>query len=343
MFKLEKNLRLHLRAALAYSSARSEFKGEAEVFLDANESPYDTGFNRYPDPQALALRKALAQEQNVNESQIAIGNGSDEWIDLVLRLFVEPQKQKALLMTPTYGMYQVSAALNNVDCISVALNKDFELDLEASLKVLEEENIGLVFLCSPNNPTGNCLDPQAVEQILKSTAALVMVDEAYIHYSSEASWTKSLEKYPNLIVLQTFSKAIGLAALRIGVLYASSQIVALLQKFKAPYNVNAFSQEMALRILSESKWRKQVDETIEEREKLSYKLAGFSFVNKVYPSQANFILCVFTDASAVYQLLQENNIIVRQRQKDLAGALRISVGRPTQNEKLLKVLSQYED
>jgi len=343
MFSLEKNLRLHLRKALGYSSARSEFKGEAEVLLDANENPYDTGFNRYPDPQALALRKALAREQNLNENQIAIGNGSDEWIDLLLRLFVEPQLQSALLMTPTYGMYQVSAVLNNVNCISVPLKTDFDLDLDASLKVLGEENIALVFLCSPNNPTGNLFNPTAVERILKSTEALVVVDEAYIHYSSEPSWTQSLQKYPNLIVLQTFSKAIGLAALRVGILYASPQIVELLQKFKAPYNVNAFSQEMALRILSESKWREQVKETVEEREKLSIKLAGFDFVKKVYPSQANFILCVFTDSQAVYQLLKENNIIVRQRQKELAGALRISVGTPVQNEKLLKVLSQYED
>jgi len=343
MFNLKSALRTHLAKAIGYSSARNEFNEKAEIFLDANENPYDSGFNRYPDPLASQLCQVLAKEHDVASNQIAVANGSDEWIDLLFRLFVEPASQSVLQLEPTYGMYQVSAALNNVNCLSLPLNKHFDIDLKSSLAIIEEQNISLIFLCSPNNPTGNNLNPQSIESLLNNSQALVVVDEAYIHYSDQPSWTKRLNEFPNLIILQTFSKAIGLAGLRIGLLFASPQLIAIFHKFKAPYNVNVFSQEIATRTLSEVKWRQQCEESKTERALLAENLGQLDFVVKVYPSQANFILCIFKDATAVFKHLKQQGIIVRNRQKDVPQALRLSIGTPQQNKTLLKILAQYED
>jgi histidinol-phosphate aminotransferase len=324
-----------------YSSARDEFKGEAEVFLDANENPYPSPFNRYPDPLQWKVKEKLAPMKNVRPEQIFIGNGSDEPIDLIIRAFCEPNRDSILITAPTYGMYSVCAEVNAVNIQSVTLTEDFDLDVDSMMNAINKTT-RVIFLCSPNNPSAALLTRDRIVHILKAFDGLVVIDEAYIDFASTKSFVLELAEFPNLIVLQTFSKAWGLAALRCGMAYASEEIIHILNKIKYPYNINIQTQELVLqalgRVNQKDKW---VAEILSERKKLEDDLRGLTVVQKVYPSDANFVLARVTNASEVYRLLMEKKIIVRDRSKVKLcnNCLRITVGTPTENKKLISALN----
>ena len=337
----------HLLKLAPYSSARDEFAGTASVFLDANENPYGdpngNDWNRYPDPHHLNLRQKLAQLKQVEPQQIFVGNGSDEAIELLIRLFCRPGQDNILITSPTYGMYKVSAGINNVEIIEVSLREDFQLNPDALLAAVTE-NTKLIFLCSPNNPTGNLLYAEDVQQVLDSFKGMVVVDEAYIDYAQSQSWVTKLVQNPNLVVLQTFSKAWGMAALRIGVAYASPEVVGYLNKIKPPYNVNAYTQQQALMALENSARKDaMVEEGLQERQQLANDLSALSLVEKIYPSDANFILIKVKEADALYEYLINQQIVVRNRSKVhlCQGCLRITVGTPEENKALISALSSY--
>lgn len=323
-----------------YSSARDEFKGEAEIFLDANENPYPSAYNRYPDPLQWKVKEKLAPLKNVAPEQIFLGNGSDEAIDLILRAFCEPYRDSVLMTDPTYGMYAVCAELNALPIIKVALTKDFDLDLDTLFNAITP-NTKVIFLCSPNNPTGNVLSRDKILKVLDQFQGIVVIDEAYIDFTSAESFTQLLTKYPNLIVLQTFSKAWGLAGLRLGMAFGSNEIIAILNKIKYPYNVNIQTQEIALKALEEvNKKESAVKEIIQQRAQLSKDLLQLPIVEHVYPSDANFLLVKFKDASRTYQYLMGEKIIVRDRSKVTLckDCIRITVGTPKENKNLIAAL-----
>jgi histidinol-phosphate aminotransferase len=326
-----------------YSSARDEFKGDAEVFLDANENPYPSPFNRYPDPLQWNVKKKLAAIKNIEPGQIFFGNGSDEAIDLIIRAFCEPNRDAILITTPTYGMYSVCADVNAVTVQEVKLvAESFDLDEEAILQSIRPET-RVVFLCSPNNPTANSLTRNKIIRILSSFSGLVVIDEAYIDFSIEKSFVDELALYPNLIVMQTFSKAWGLAGLRLGMAFASPDIVAVLNKIKYPYNINIQTQELALKALAnEDLKEKWVEEILAERDVLVKALQKLSIVLKVYPSDANFILVKIKNATETYQYLMNKKIIVRDRSKVVLcdQCLRITIGTPEENQRLIQALQQ---
>ncbi len=326
-----------------YSSAREEFTGNEGIFLDANESPFNKPWNRYPDPFQQRLRQRLAQLKKVEKENIILGNGSDETIDMLFRTFCEPGKDKVLSVSPTYGMYKVSAGINGVDYETVLLNEDFSLPVEQLLK-RSDKNTKLLFLCSPNNPTGNRFNDDDMRVLLEKFTGLVVVDEAYVDFSSGGSWVHALKEYPNLVVLQTLSKAWGLAAVRLGMAFASKEIISLLMKVKPPYNVNTLTQEKALEALSDiARYKNRVALTISEKDILMKALSVISLVRKVYPSDANFFLIRVDDPDVVYDYLLQRGVIVRNRSNEplCRGCLRISVGTPKQNQYLLKVLMAY--
>ena len=326
-----------------YSSAREEFTGNEGIFLDANESPFNKPWNRYPDPFQQRLRQRLAQLKKVEKENIILGNGSDETIDMLFRTFCEPGKDKVLSVSPTYGMYKVSAGINGVDYETVLLNEDFSLPVEQLLK-RSDKNTKLLFLCSPNNPTGNRFNDDDMRVLLEKFTGLVVVDEAYVDFSSDGSWVHALKEYPNLVVLQTLSKAWGLAAVRLGMAFASKEIISLLMKVKPPYNVNTLTQEKALEALSDiARYKNRVALTISEKDILMKALSVISLVRKVYPSDANFFLIRVDDPDVVYDYLLQRGVIVRNRSNEplCRGCLRISVGTPKQNQYLLKVLMAY--
>lgn len=323
-----------------YSSARDEFKGEAEIFLDANESPYPSSFNRYPDPLQWKVKEALARIKDVTPEQIFLGNGSDEAIDLIIRAFCEPYQNSILITDPTYGMYAVSAGVNAVPVIKVELTKEFDLNVEAIFEVLTPES-KVIFLCSPNNPTGNLLSAASIKKILNEFDGIVVIDEAYIDFTTSESFIKHLPYYENLVILQTFSKAWGLAGLRLGMAFASPQIISILNKIKYPYNVNVQTQEIALKELqSEEKKNNEVTEIVEQREVLKKNLQTLTITVEVYPSDANFLLVKMTDAPAVYRYLMDRKIIIRDRSKVTLckDCVRITVGTPEENESLIAAL-----
>ncbi len=325
-----------------YSSARDEFKGEAEIFLDANENPYPTAFNRYPDPLQWKVKEALAVVKNVRPEQIFLGNGSDEAIDLIIRAFCEPYQESILITDPTYGMYAVSADVNAVPVIKVELTKEFDVDVDKILAALTPE-CKVIFLCSPNNPTGNLLTATSINRILDEFEGIVVIDEAYIDFTLSASFTEQLAAYNNLVVLQTFSKAWGLAGLRLGIAFASADIIAILNKIKYPYNVNIQTQEIALKALQEvDKKNKAVAEIIEERGKLKNDLLSLPITIEVYPSDANFLLVKMKDAHAVYKYLMDRKIIIRDRSKVTLckDCVRITVGTPAENKNLIAALKK---
>jgi histidinol-phosphate aminotransferase len=349
MFDLQKLLRPHLQELSPYSSARDEFSGTASVFLDANENSFGSAtaedFNRYPDPHQRRVKRMLARLKEVPADQIFLGNGSDEPIDLLIRAFCKPGEDHIIILPPTYGMYSVSANINAVEVKEVLLRPDFSLDASA---VLQQANANskIVFICSPNNPTANLMEKGAVEQILKDFPGLVVVDEAYIDFCREESWTCKLDEYPNLVVLQTFSKAWGLAALRLGMAFASKEMVDILDKIKPPYNINQLTQEYALRaITNRDKMKRQVSLTLYEREQLAKKLAGLSIVEKVYPTDANFILIKVQEARTMYNFLLEKGIVVRDRSrvKLCEDCLRITIGTPDENEQLLEAMAAFPE
>jgi histidinol-phosphate aminotransferase len=335
-------VRRNVLAMKPYSSARDEFHGEAEVFLDANENPYPSPFNRYPDPLQWKVKEKLAAIKGVDPKQIFLGNGSDEPIDLIIRAFCEPNQDSVMITEPTYGMYKVAADVNAVNVQQVLLTPDFDLDLDAIPNTFDATT-KVIFLCSPNNPTGNLLTRTKILEVVKRFYGLVVIDEAYIDFSKSKSFIPEMKKYPNLVVLQTFSKAWGLAGLRLGMCFASEEIINILNKIKYPYNVNIKTQELAIDAL-DNVYRKDiwVDEILKERKALGSELEKLPLVEKVFPSDANFLLVRVKDAQSTYQYLMNNRIIVRDRSRvNLCyNCLRITVGTPEENKRLIEALKQ---
>jgi len=342
LMNLDKFLRTNIKALKPYSSARDEFSGEADIYLDANENPFNAPYNRYPDPMQLAVKEKIATIKNIASEKIFLGNGSDEAIDLVFRAFCEPGIDNVVTIDPTYGMYQVAADINNVEVRKVKLNDDFGFRAQ---NLLDAANIytKVLFICSPNNPTGNLLDQSEIIKLITGFDGLVVVDEAYIDFSPESSLLPELDKYENLIVLQTFSKAWGLAGIRLGMAFANPEIIHIFNKIKYPYNINILTQKKALELLEllpeKEEWVKTI---VEERDKMVRKLFKLSFVQVVYPSDANFILVKMHDARGIYEFLKEQKIIVRDRSKIVLcdDCLRITIGSPKENKKLRKVLKE---
>lgn len=347
-FNIQSILRENIKNLTPYSSARHEFKGKASVFLDANEnaygSPLDKNFNRYPDPLQISVKEAISKIKGVPVANTFLGNGSDEAIDILIRAFCNPQHDNILILPPTYGMYEVAAAINDVEVKRVNLNAEYQLDLEAIAEAIDEHT-RIIFVCSPNNPTGNSIYREDIETLLANFNGLVVVDEAYINYSRQKSFIQELTEYGNLVVLQTLSKAWGLAGLRVGIAFASEEIIEVFNKIKPPYNINQSSQELALEGLQQvdmvNKW---ILETTLERDRLIEKLAEFSFVDKIYPSDANFILVKTQDAFSIYNHLANREIIVRDRSKVslCEGCLRITIGTPAENDLLIESLNNYK-
>ncbi len=347
MFNLEQLVRPNIRTLKPYSSARDEFKGDANVFLDANEnslgSPLVKWYNRYPDPLQLKVKEKIAFIKKVSVDQIFLGNGSDEAIDLLFRCFCEPGIDEVVIFPPTYGMYEVSANINNVKLNKVPLTSSFQLDLEA-LEQAIKPNTKIIWICSPNNPTGNSIDREAIELILNNFDGIVVIDEAYINFSRQQSWLSDLQDYPNLVVLQTLSKAWGLAGIRLGMAFASKEIIAYFNKVKPPYNISEPVQELAVKALDEiGQVNDMIITLVNERQQLAAAFLQFEEVLEVYPSDANFLLVRFKDASAVYAYLVAQGIVVRDRSNILLceGCLRITMGTPLENKKLLETLSTF--
>jgi len=331
-----------------YSTARDEYKGQASVYLDANEnsfgSPLPADYNRYPDPLQLDLKDAISKIKGVPIENTFLGNGSDEAIDLLYRAFCEPAKDNVIILPPTYGMYEVSANINNVEIRKVNLLPNYQLDLNGIAEAIDA-NTKMIFICSPNNPTGNSIIRTDIETILTNFKGLVVIDEAYINFAKQRSFIKELTEYPNLVILQTFSKAWGLAALRLGMAFAGRPTIDILNKVKPPYNINQATQDLALAALQNvNQVNEWIKVTVEEREKLSSELLELSIVKNVYPSEANFILAEVTNATSIYDFLVNQGIIVRDRSKVTLceGCLRISIGTPTENKTLLTALMNYQ-
>ncbi len=344
---IEKLLRENIKRLVPYASARDEFKGDAKVYLDANEnafgSPGEEQLNRYPDPMQIELKEKISQIKGVPAGNIFLGNGSDEAIDLLFRAFCNPGVDSVILTPPTYGMYEVSANINDVFVKKIPLRHNFQLDIE-SISEVADERTKMIFICSPNNPTGNSMHRHDIEIILNNFEGIVVVDEAYINYSRQRSFISELTEYPNLVVLQTLSKAWGLAGLRVGMAFASDEIISVLNRIKPPYNLGSATQQLALKALDEietvNAWTKQ---TVAERGKLGAELKQVACVQHIFPSDANFLLVRVTDARAVYDHLAGEGIIVRDRSRVVLceGCLRITVGTPEENELLLDRLKKF--
>jgi len=337
---LNKLLRKNIKNLVPYSSARDEFSGEAKVFLDANENPFNSPYNRYPDPLQKLLKRKISALKNVSREQIFLGNGSDEPIDLLIRAFCEPEVDNIVTIDPSYGMYQVAANINNVAIRRVSLSPGFVLD---PMNVLHAVDLHtkLIFLCSPNNPSGNNLSRSAMIHIIRHFKGIVVVDEAYIDFSPENSLLPDLEMHQNLVVLQTFSKAWGMAGIRLGMAFATPEIIAVLNKIKYPYNLNILVQQKALELLeNKTEVRNWISTIISERKRVSEALEKLEIVHKVYPSDANFVLVAIDDAPGIYQQLLKNEIVVRDRSKVnlCADCLRITIGSPEENTLLLQAL-----
>lgn len=341
---LDKLVRGNILAMKPYSSARDEYEGNGEIFLDANENPFETGLNRYPDPYQRKLKAKIAALKNVQTDQLFLGNGSDEAIDLIFRIFCEPGKNEIITLDPTYGMYQVSAAIQDVAVRKVPLSSDFELSADSVLGTVNSAT-KVIFICTPNNPSGNDLDSDEIRKIISEFPGIVVIDEAYIDFTGAKSFTQSLEEFSNLIVLQTFSKAWGMAALRLGMAFASSQIIHYFNKVKAPYNLNILAQKEALIRLEEAQEVHQMaDELKRARILLEQRLRSLSMVKEVLPSAANFLLVRFENSKVIFNYLMGKEIIVRDRSKALhcQDCLRITVGTEDENNKLLKALNSFK-
>lgn len=340
MMDLKKLVRPTIWELKPYSSARDEFHGSASVFLDANENPYNEPYNRYPDPLQWELKDRIAELKDIDRNYIFLGNGSDEPIDLIIRAFCDPGLDSIISIAPSYGMYEVAANINNVDFIKVSLTPDFELDADALLEKVDEW-VKVIFLCSPNNPSGNCLNRDEIYKILKNFEGIVVLDEAYIDFSSEPSFLPELQKFPNLVILQTLSKAWGAAGVRLGMAFTSPEIVAILNKIKYPYNINMLTQRQALDLLNnESKMLEQLRRIISERIRMQVALPKIPIIHKMYPTEANFILVKVGKADLIYNKLVKLGVIVRNRNNVTLcnGCLRITIGTPEENDALLKAL-----
>ncbi|MBW8684126.1 histidinol-phosphate transaminase [Chitinophaga rhizophila] len=348
MFDLNSLLRDNIKRLVPYSTARDEFKGEASVFLDANEnsfgSPLPVNYNRYPDPMQWKVKYKLADIKGVPPQNIFLGNGSDEVIDVLYRSFCRPGVDNVVLFPPTYGMYEVSANINDVIVRKVSLTPDYQIDM-AALQEAVDEHTKLIFICSPNNPTGNSIKRADIEMILNNFDGIVVVDEAYINFARQKTFIAELTEYPNLVVMQTLSKAWGLAALRVGMAFAGEEIINVLNKVKPPYNINQAAQDLVLEALDNiTQVNEWIRETVVERDKLAAGLIQLPQVLEVYPSDANFLLAKTTDAKGIYNHLVEKGIIVRDRSKvELCnGCLRITVGTPDENTVLLQTIAEVQ-
>ena len=340
MFSLKNIVRKNILNLKGYSSARDEYSGVASVFLDANENPFGE-LNRYPDPQQKELKESLSSLKNISTENIFIGNGSDEVIDLAFRIFCNPGEDKALTFSPTYGMYDVSAEINNIDLVKIPLTEDFQINLKEVTPYLNDKNLKIIFICSPNNPTGNTIKTSDIENILNNFNGIVIIDEAYIDFSSSESWNTKIEQYPNLIVSQTFSKAWGLAAARVGVAYTNKNIISLFNKIKPPYNVSSLNQKAAINSLNNFElFEKNKKLILQEKKLLSETLKKLEIVKKVYPSDANFILIEVSNADNIYNKLVSKKIIIRNRNKVIDNCLRITIGSPEENKKLINELKK---
>ena len=344
MKPLQSLVRPNIWALKPYSSARDEYKGvTAEVFLDANENPYNAPVNRYPDPMQEQLKVLLAKDKMIAKEKIFLGNGSDEAIDLVYRIFCEPAVDNVVAIAPTYGMYQVCADINNVEYRSVLLDEHFQFDANKLLAKCDEHT-KVIWLCTPNNPTGNDLQREEIKRLLRVFEGIVVIDEAYSDFSKQIPFRLQLDEYPKAIVLNTFSKAYGCAAIRLGMAFASAEIIGLFNKVKYPYNVNLLTQEKAMSMLAEpTRIRRRVMMILEERDMLMYAFSTLSICEHVYPSDANFFLAKVKDADAVYRYLVEQKIIVRNRSRVALcdNCLRITIGTKNENERLIGALRCY--
>lgn len=340
-------VRENVKGLSPYSSARDEYvsDGSQMVFLDANENPFENGVNRYPDPQQRGLKAVLAAQKGVDVSQILLGNGSDEVLDLLFRAFCEPKEDNVITLPPTYGMYKVLSNINNVENREVLLMENFQPNVPEILKAMDHHS-KLLFICSPNNPTGNGISSIAIGELLSKFNGLVVVDEAYIDFSKDASWIGELSQYPNLIITQTLSKAYGMAGIRLGICYASSDIIAVLNKIKPPYNVNELTQKKALERISDTeRVNQEVVDILRERNVLTEVLANISFVENTYPTDANFILAKVDDATKRYNQLLNAGIVVRNRTKQplCTNTLRFTVGTAKENSILIEQLKELDN
>ncbi|MBS1487336.1 MAG: histidinol-phosphate transaminase [Bacteroidetes bacterium] len=342
MIDLSNLIRPNIQSITPYSSARDEFEGDARIFLDANENPFAGEYNRYPDPHQKELKRKLAIIKNISENQLFIGNGSDEAIDLLFRAFCIPSVDEVIIPQPTYGMYSVSAHIQDVKIKSPTLTRDFDLDIDQILSQVTSRT-KLIFLCNPNNPTGNKLNSDRITQLLQQFSGLVIIDEAYIDFSPSFSWVTQLSQFSNLVVLQTLSKAWGLASLRLGLCMATPEIISILNKIKPPYNISGIAQQAALRALEQvDEKEKAVKEILLQRTLLEKELTLLPQTIQVYPSEANFILVKMTDASGIYKKLIAKGIVVRNRSNVIlcSHCLRITVGTAEENEQLINELKQ---
>ena len=335
-------IRKTILALSPYSTARDEYTGNIGVFLDANENPFDNGYNRYPDPRQLELKQLLGKIKGVKPENMFIGNGSDEAIDLLFRIFCSPGKDNAIAIAPSYGMYGVAADINDVEMRNVLLAPDFSLPVNALLDAADS-NSKLLFVCSPNNPTGNAFDRDSILEVIENFNGIVVVDEAYIDFSDKPGLLDQLMAHPNLVILQTLSKAWGMAGLRCGLAFASEEIIGYMNMVKYPYNINVSTTENVKRLLNQPV-TDQVAVIKKERELLAHNIADLSFVEKVYPSDANFLLVKVDNADALYDYLIERGIIVRNRNRVVlcGGCVRITVGRPDENRAVMEALHAYQ-
>ncbi len=348
MVDIKKLARPHIRELSAYSSARDEYTGKKGIFLDANENPLGStsrrSYNRYPDPYQKSLKKAIGKLKNISTDKIFLGNGSDEAIDLLIRIFCHPNQDSVIVMPPTFEMYEVAARINQNEVIAVQLTNDFQINLG---KVLEDitTNTKIIFICSPNNPTGNSMNRKSILEIVEKFNGIVVIDEAYIDFSRDPGFFDLLEKHNHVVILQTFSKAWGLAGLRLGMAFADKEIIRLLNKVKPPYNVNRSTQSLAMKAIKKAEYKDfMVQQLLAARKILHLELSNLDIVERVYPSDSNFLLVRFKDADKVYRYLLKNQVIVRSRSNVVLcdNALRITVGNEKENIALINTLKNYK-
>ncbi|CAM3051227.1 histidinol-phosphate transaminase [Flavobacterium frigoris] len=343
-FDINNLVRENVKTMKPYSSARDEFKDfdvAQMIFLDANENPYQNGVNRYPDPEQSSVKAVLAKQRNLKVDQVLLGNGSDEVLDLLFRAFCEPKTDNVITLPPTYGMYSVLANINAVENREILLSTDFQPEIDSILEAVDT-NTKMIFLCSPNNPTGNSFDDESVVTLLQNFKGLVVIDEAYIDFSKKQSWLNELDEYPNLIITQTLSKAYGLAGIRLGICYASAAIISVLNKIKPPYNVNELTQQRALeRLADKEKIQLEIDSIVIQRDDLLKVLNEVKFVSKIYPTEANFVLIKVDDANKRYNELIAKGIVIRNRttQPLCENTLRLTIGTAEENKKLMEALT----
>ncbi|PQL92425.1 histidinol-phosphate transaminase [Apibacter adventoris] len=337
---ISKLARPNILAMQPYSSARDESGRIQGIFLDANENPFGEN-NRYPDPYQNKLKSKLSQIKNISIEKIFVGNGSDEIIDHIYRIFCNPGKDKAMFFSPTFGMYQVAAELNEVEIIDIPLTSDFQINIEEAKKYFHDENLKVIVICSPNNPTGNNIHPKDINFILENFKGIIAIDEAYIEFTNQNSYLDKIDHYPNLVIFQTLSKAWGIAGVRVGMAYSNPEIIQLLNKVKHPYNISVLNQKAAIKALSQKEeFEKRRKIIFSEKEKIRKELENLSIVTKIYPSDANFFLVEFKEANLIFHELLNQKIIVRNQTTKIHNSIRITVGSPEENEKLITVLKK---